>query len=404
MTIPSARIRSLQRRVLSELCDDILPFWLERTPDHDFGGFVGAIRNDLSVEREAHKGVVLNARILWTFARAYRLLDEPGLLDAARRACDYFVGHFVDPEHSGVYWLVDFRGNPVDTSKKTYAQAFACFALAEYGVAAADAQAAMLACTLMETVVVRCRDAEHGGYFETFSRDWKLSDDQRLSGVDLNEKKSMNAHLHLLEACAGLTRAGHRGNPKKWLRGLIDIHLDRILDPRTGHLKMFFAEDWSVRSTRISFGHDIEGSWLLREAAEQLGDEGLRAKARDAALAIAQAVYREGRDGEGAILYEADPSGIIDGDRHWWPQAEAVVGFLNAWELSGDERYFEAAENCWEFIERRIIDRTRGEWFWKVSGAGIPDETRYKVDMWKCPYHNSRACIESYERLHRLAR
>jgi cellobiose epimerase len=403
MKIDGFRIQLFRRRVEAELRDDILPFWLTHAPDQESGGFVGAIRNDLSVEREAPRGVILNARILWTFARAFRFCGEPALLAAARRAYEYFGRKFVDSVYSGVYWMLDSRGSPIDSTKKTYAQAFACYALAEYSDAAADSGAAQLACGLMHTVVQRCRDSRYGGYFEAFTRDWAVAADQRLSEVDLNEKKSMNAHLHLLEACTGLVRLQPDGPARAWLRELLEIHLDRIVEPRTGHFRMFFSETWEPRSERISFGHDIEGSWLLCEAAEVLGDDGLGLRAREMAVRMARAVYGQGRDSDGAILYEGDPTGIIDDDRHWWPQAEAVVGFLNAFVLTGDEAYFAAAESCWAFIECSIVDRARGEWFWKVSRDGVPDERQFKVDMWKCPYHNSRACIETIERLDRLA-
>jgi len=237
---------------------------------------------------------------------------------------------------------------------------------------------------------------------ETYNRDWTLAEDQRLSEVDLDEKKSMNTHLHVLEAWSSLLRAHPSGGLRGLLEELIRHFLDHIIDPGTWHFRMFFDEQWRPRSDHVSFGHDIEGSWLLCEAAESLGDEGLGSRVRMAAVNMAGAVLDQAVDSDGGLLYEADSGGIIDDDKHWWPQAEAVVGFMNAYQLSGRERFFDASLNSWRFIEDHIVDRRYGEWYWKVSRAGIPGGDGFKVDLWKCPYHNSRTCFEMMERLDAL--
>jgi mannobiose 2-epimerase len=392
----------LRRRVEAELREDILPFWMRHSPDHERGGFHGAITNDLRVEPDAPKGIILNARILWTFSRACEIHPEPRLRELARRAFDYIVRCFLDGEFGGVYWTVDSRGRPLETAKRTYGQAFAIYALAQYYYAAKDSAALDLALELMKVVLRRCGDPAAGGFFETFDRDWSLSRDQRLSMVDLDEKKSMNTHLHLLEACAALVRVSPQCDARKTLDELTRIFLDHIIDPGTSHFRMFFNETWECRSDRISFGHDIEGSWLLCEAAGLLGDRDMQRRVRSVAVRMARAVLAEAVDRDGGLSYEADPSGIIDHDRHWWPQAEAVVGFLNAFELTGKPEYLDAAGRAWQFIEDRIIDRNHGEWFWKVSRDGVPDPCRFKVDLWKGPYHNGRCCMEAMERLDRL--
>jgi len=222
--------------------------------------------------------------------------------------------------------------------------------------------------------------------------------------VDMDEKKSMNTHLHLLEAYANLLRLWNEDELRKRLRELLRIFLDHIIDPETHHFRMFFDEVWRDRSDRFSFGHDIEGSWLICEAAEVLGDTAILEEARKAAVRMAQVLYEQAVDSDGGLFYEGSGKELIDTDKHWWPQAEAVVGFLNAYELSGRDYFLKASQNSWQFIEKFIVDHQHGEWYWKVSRDGTPSDDKYKVDPWKCPYHNSRTCFEVMERLDKLAK
>ncbi len=402
--IPEAKLRAFRERVESELRQDILPFWMNHAPDEQNGGFFGAIENDLTVRAMAPKGVILNARILWTFSRAYRVYREQPLLWMAERANDYLLKHFWDPDYGGVYWTVDYRGAPADTTKKIYAQAFSLYAFAEYSIAAENDGALHRALELFRLIESKAGDRFYGGYVESFARDWSPAQDQRLSEVDMDERKSMNTNLHVLEAYTGLASAAADARVKQSLEQLLEVFLTRILDPATRHFRMFFDEAWTPRSDHISFGHDIEGSWLLCDAADALDRRALRRRAGDAAIAMARAVLAEGRNADGSLSYEADSGGIIDDSRDWWPQAEGVVGFLNAFELTEEGPFLQASLDCWDFIDCAMIDRTHGEWFWRVTVEGTPDRSRMKVDQWKCPYHNGRMCFEVMARLDRLSR
>ena len=389
----------LKTRVENELRSNILPFWLKHTIDNEFGGFRGQITNNLVVDPRADKGLILNARILWTFSKAYSVYHEDVYLTAATRAYDYILRHFWDEECGGLYWMLNYRGEPCDTKKRVYGQAFTVYALAEYYLATRGDEALKRAIQLHEIIEKTSHDSKFGGYFETYERDWSLAKDQRLSEVDMDEEKSMNTHLHMLEAYATLCRAWKDNGLRNRLRELIEIFLNHIINPQSHHFVLFFDEDWTPKSGVVSFGHDIEGSWLLCEAAEIHGDAQLLKRVHEAVLRMAEAVYQEGIDAQGGLVYEAANGKIIDSDKHWWPQAEAVVGFLNAYQISGQYHFRAAAQSTWEFIDKYIVDHEHGEWFSKVSRDGVPINNKHKVDSWKCPYHNSRTCFEVMARL-----
>lgn len=399
MSLRANALAEFREQVEREWRDNIAPFWSQHGPDEEHGGFRGWISNDLQVDDRAEKGIILNSRILWTFSRAFKLNHDETDRRLAQRACEYLVEHFVDPQAGGVYWTVDYTGKPADKKKRSYAQAFALYGLTEYFLATGQRAALDQAFELFYLMESYCRDREHDGYFETFERDWTLAADQRLSEVDRDEKKSMNAHLHLLEAYATLAAATGNAAVKERLRAVIELFLTRIIHPGGTHLQMFFDERWQCQSDHISFGHDIEASWLLCEAAATLADADLSTRVNAAALKIARAVYENGLDADGGLLYEADATGIIDHDKHWWTQTEAVVGFVNAYEVSGDQTYLEAALRVWQFIDQHLIDKQHGEWFWKTDRCGAPALNLPKVSQWKCPYHNGRMCFEISRRL-----
>jgi mannobiose 2-epimerase len=386
-------------RVRQELTGNILPFWMRHAVDRENGGFYGAIGCNLEVEKESPRASVVNTRILWTFAAAARLLGEE-YRDTADWAYRYIVENFWDEECGGVYWTLDWQGNPLSDRKQIYAQAFAVYALSEYFRTTGVHESLELAKRLYHLIEAKSRDWKGKGYLEACARDWGALDDMRLSEKDLNCPKSMNTHLHVMEAYTNLLRVWRDPDLAASQKELLEVTMDRIIDSSTGHFKLFFDLDWNSLTGHVSYGHDIEGSWLLVEAAEVLGDAALAARARALALKMAQAVYEQARDGDGSIFYEADANGaLIDPKKHWWAQAEAVVGFYNAWQLSCDERFREAAYRAWEYIEQKVVDRVHGEWRAKLSPDGRPlpfeeDHDACLAGPWKCPYHNSRVCYE----------
>jgi len=387
------------KRVYKELTDNILSFWLRYSKDEKNGGFLGSMNSSAKPGENSPKGLILNSRILWTFATVYLFEAKEEYLGMADRAFEYFDKYFFDTEYGGYFWMLDYKGQPQDVDKEIYGQAFSIYALAEYYKVTKNSQVLQKTIDLFNLLEEKCHDDANTGYYEKFSRDWKLAADSRLSGSKDAKTKSMNSHLHLLEAYTNFYRIWKDQKLLLRLKELINIFLDHIINPQTFHFILFFDEKWKPQSNLISYGHDIEGSWLLYEAAEVAGDEELLARVEDVAIKMATACLNEGVDEDSGMFYEANPDKIIDYDKHWWPQAEAAVGFLNAYQLTGDKRFYDASVNSWLFIENNIVDEKHGEWLWRVTKDCKPVNRSPKVSPWKAPYHNSRACVEIINRL-----
>ncbi|HYG20831.1 MAG TPA: AGE family epimerase/isomerase [Ohtaekwangia sp.] len=397
-------MRALLRKEMGhDLLNNVLPYWMEKMVDHDRGGFYGRRDGYDALDPQAEKGIILNARILWTFSHAARVLAETGVNAApyiviADRAYHYIIDHFADTEKGGVYWMVDASGGVSNTKKQIYAQAFAIYAFTEYFLATRHSESLQQAIRLFQLIEQHSFDRKFNGYFEAFDRDWNLLTDLRLSEKDANEKKSMNTHLHVLEAYTNLYRCWKDQTLKQQLQNLIVLFKDTILDSRF-HFQLFFSEEWEVRSHEISFGHDIEGSWLLYEAAAVLADESLLKQIAPITVRMVDVAVDEGLDRDGGLMNEANLTGVSDTDKHWWPQAEAIVGLVNAWQLTHHQRYLQEAVKVWSFIKDHLIDEVQGEWHWRVNRDGNVYRNEDKAGFWKCPYHNGRAALEIMTRL-----
>jgi mannobiose 2-epimerase len=318
--------------------------------------------------------------------------------------------HFLDREQGGVFWSVNYNGQPLNTKKQVYAQAFAIYAFSEYYRSNGHVKSLEIALQLFDLLEKNALDPIKNGYFEAYSRDWQLLDDLRLSDKDANEAKTQNTHLHLLEAYANLLRAlQERPSPAfdpfktrvtNALYNLIGLFLGRFIDPKTAHIHLFFDENWTLKSDIVSFGHDIEASWLLWDAACSIGDPELLEHVRPVCLRIAAATLQESIDAHGAVINQRwNNDGRLDTDRIWWVQAEAIVGFWNAFELSGDHHYEQAATRCWQFTRQNMRDLAQGEWYWRIGSKGEHFREEDKAGFWKCPYHNGRAMLWMYQAL-----
>lgn len=393
-------VKNIKQEMAKELVSNILPFWMEKMTDEVHGGFYGRITGMDELKPEAEKGAVLNARILWTFSAAYRLLRKPEYLEVATRAKRVIIDYFYDSEFGGVYWSLDNENRPLDTKKQIYALGFAIYGLSEYARATDDKEALDYAIRLFGSIERHSFDALKNGYCEALTREWGEIADMRLSAKDANECKTMNTHLHILEPYTNLFRVWKDAQLEKQLRNLISIFVDKILNIKTGHLDLFFNEDWVSKYRIVSYGHDIEASWLIHEAALVLGDKEVLAKVEPLVEYIAAAAD-EGLLSDGSMIYETFLDKKQDeADRHWWVQAENVVGHVNLYQHFGDEVAMQKALRCWEFIKKNLIDYKNGEWHWSVRIDGTINTDDDKAGFWKCPYHNGRMCMEILEREH----
>ena len=401
--ISTAEQQKFSAQVAEHLFDFYLPFWCGPALDRENGGWMAWLSNDLKPDRSQPKGLIVNSRIVWAFSAAHRVRPQPVYREMAERAFEFVMNKFWDAQHGGAFWRLSDTGKVIDDSKKIYGHAFYIYALAEFHRAFGSHAALARAKELFELIELHAHDAKFGGYVEVCRRDWsEAGADARLSDKDMNEKKSMNNHLHVLEAYTNLHRVWLDARVAARLRELIEIFLTRILDARTKHLHHFFDEQWNVRSNTYTFGHDIEASWLLCEAVEELHDATLSQRIQPVAVQMAETVFNEALGADGGVCYEGKVGAIVDAGRECWPQAEALVGFLNAFEISGDQKLLAAALRVWNFIQQHLIDRVHGEWFWRIAPDGRPDQKLPKVSEWKGPYHATRACLETMRRLEKI--
>ena len=391
-------MENLKKTMKDVLENNILNYWIHKVKDEENGGFYGRVDGNDQVHPEAEKGAVMNARILWAFSAAYRVLKKPEYLEAATRAKEYVRDHFLDKEYGGIYWSVDYKGNPLDTKKQTYAIGFAIYGFSEYARATGDKEALDIAISLYHDIEKHAFDAKNNGYIEALTREWQPIADMRLSDKDENGSRTMNTHLHIIEPYTNLYRVWKNDSLKSQLCNLIEIFIDKILNAETGHLELFFDEDWNSKYRIVSYGHDIEASWLIHEAALVLGDEALLEKVEPLVEFIAAAAD-EGLASDGAMAYETFlTKQRTDTDRHWWVQAENIVGHSNLYQHFDDEVALQKAFRCWEFIKKNLIDNRNGEWYWSIYADGMVNTDDDKAGFWKCPYHNGRMCMEIMER------
>lgn len=389
------KLQKMKEEIREELVGHILPFWM-KLKDEENGGFYGLVHYDLSVDKLADKGAILAARLLWSFSAAYRVTGNSEYLDYAHHAYRFLIDKIYDHEYGGLYWMVDYRGRPVDDRKHVYSQSFGIYALSEYYIVTGAQEALDYAVRLYRLIETKGFHHERNAYKEEFSRHWKVVPNEKLSENGLLAEITTNTHLHILEAYTNLYRVWPEEEVKDRLINLLGIFYHRIFQKETKFLKVFFDKDWNSLTDLKSYGHDIEASWLMDDALKVLHLEKEEYKQMVIDIAYNISDHAVLQDGSLANEKEGDRTDVT---RVWWVQAEAAVGFLNAYERTKDEKFLVLTKNLWEYIKNHLIDqRQNGEWFWSVEADGKPEQ-RPVVDPWKCPYHNSRFCLQVMERV-----
>lgn len=376
----------------------IMDYWLGFTIDHTNGGFYGSVDQQNIPDIKAIKGLVLNSRILWAFSAAAVQEYKQSYQEAADRAFHYIQQNFIDREYGGAYWALDAAGKPTDTKKQVYGIAFCIYGLSEYVKLTQNEEALKLAIALYHTLEQQAKDKTAGGYIEAFQRDWSPIEDLRLSDKDSNTPKTTNTHLHIVEAYANLYEVWPDDQLRENIKDLLAIFDQFIIDKTNYHLQLFFTRDWQPETHTWSFGHDIETAWLLQHCATIIQSSIYSQYFKTLAIKMTQATLNW-VDKDGALWYELDISSKeINRQKHWWVQAEAMVGFYNAYQLTANKKYRDLCTRNWQFIQQQLVDKEHGEWHWGIDETGaLLDEP--KAGFWKCPYHNIRACLQLISRL-----
>jgi mannobiose 2-epimerase len=390
-------IASLYKETKDELLNHIMPFW-NKLKD-PLGGFYGYMDYDLTVDKKAVKGVILNSRILWFYSNVYLTCKNEEALAYAKHAYDFLKDYCVDKEMGGVYWSLNYDGKPFDDMKHTYNIAFAIYGLSSFYDATKDEEALRLACELFEVIETKCRDEY--GYTEAFDREWNLIDNEQLSEDGYHADKTMNTLLHIIEAYTELYRVDKNERVREKLKEAVLTCKNKVYNADTKILGVFFDTKMNSIADIYSYGHDIEASWLIDRACEVLADDKLTKEIAPMTAEIVDMVLKTAYD-KGAMNNQYC-RGNIDKNRVWWVQAESVVGFLNAYEKTRNEEYLQVAINIWNYIKKYLIDKREGsEWFWLLDYSNNPVVGKPIVEPWKCPYHNGRMCMEVIKRYEKL--
>jgi mannose/cellobiose epimerase-like protein (N-acyl-D-glucosamine 2-epimerase family)/predicted GH43/DUF377 family glycosyl hydrolase len=384
----------MEREMKEHLRTVILPYW-KRLFDSEQGGYYGRVDFGLNILTQADKGVILNSRILWFFSNAYLSLKEEGLLAYARHAYEFLIERCLDREFGGVYWMMSYDGSVREDMKHTYNQAFAIYALCAYYEASGEEKALSLALEIYHLIERNCVDAY--GYLEAFTRKWEPISNEKLSENGLLADKTMNTLLHVLEAYTQLYRVSGEAGVKERLIRILDIFCRKVYNSEKKRLEVFFDERMESIADMHSYGHDIEASWLLDEACRTIGDEALCRTTEAYTEELAKTILNTAMEGD-AVLNECF-KGEINKTRVWWVQAEAVVGFYNAYEKTKDPLYLKASRRVWCYIGKYFLDsRENSEWYWDLDESNYPMSKKPITEPWKCPYHNGRMCFEIMRR------
>ena len=380
--------------IKNHLTENLIPFW-KGLIDRDFGGYYGFSDFDHTVNEKYEKGCILNSRILWFFSSCAELTDDKDCIGYAGHAYDFLKSAYLDRKNGGVYWSVTYDGDPLDTTKHTYCQAFAIYALAAYYKVSADEESLGIANDLVKIIEQKCRDKY--GYLEAFNVDFTPASNEKLSENGVMAERTMNTLLHVYEAYTGLYEVTKSDYIADRLREMLTIFKDKMYNPEKHRQEVFFDRNYTPLLDLISYGHDIETAWLIDRGIEVLDDDELKAAYGDITCDLADNILHNAFDGN-SLAQECE-AGVVNEDRVWWVQAEAVNGFINEYLKDPSKtEYKDAAVAQWEYIKKNFIYKDGGEWYNQLDKSGKPYGNMPVVGPWKCPYHNGRMCLEIIRR------
>lgn len=385
--------------VKEHLTECIIPFW-KKLRDNEYGGYYGYMDFDMNLDKKAVKGCILNSRITWFFSNAYTLLKDESLLDEAKHGFTFMKEHCMDKENGGIFWSMKYDGTPEDTTKHTYNQAFAIYALSSYYEASGDKEALQMAYELFHVIEEKCTDEL--GYKEAFNLKFEEIENDKLSENGVIAQKTMNTLLHVFEGYTELYRVDHNPEVKAKLEWIMDTFADKMYNPELHRQEVFFDKYYNTLIDLHSYGHDIETAWLIDRGVEVLGEKKYEDKLTPITKDLTAQIYKEAFDGHS--LNNECERGVVNTSRIWWVQAETVIGFLNGYQKDPSHtEYLEASKSEWEYIKEHVIDKRAGsEWFWEVDINGEPTSRKPIVEPWKCPYHNGRMCFEVIKRAEKV--
>ncbi|MDO4739748.1 MAG: AGE family epimerase/isomerase [Eubacteriales bacterium] len=411
-----------KQEIQRTLAEKVIPFWLERSVDEQYGGYLTSFDENGRFDGNGVKYMVTQSRMLWGFsylAPFARPEDRPAMKAAADQGFAFFKKYFFDPEHGGVYWMLDRDGSVADPAKLVYGEGFAIYALAQYAISYQNEEALALAESVFDCLQKYCADTRFGGYFENVERDWSLSP----AGEYAGDRKSLDIHMHLLEAFTTLYQASGKEIHRRKLHEVLDVIIDHMVDKEHGYGYNQFTIDfrripaiaikrtWNAEreanetvaepADTTSYGHNIELTWLADLALQKIGCE--RAQYDALFARILQHAMKHGVDWQRGGVYR-DGVGCEEAlvlDKEWWQNFEAMTGLLNGWRMFGEERLAEAFLNVWGFVRDKFMNMELGESRQMLSADGTPLVPNLG-NPWKGIYHTGRAlavCLENFAKI-----
>jgi mannose 2-epimerase len=400
------------------LNDELLPYWRERGDDTEYGGFLTCFDRDGNTTGETDKNLLAHCRLIFSFSLISRAGLDPGG-SFIRRACSgarWVLDHFADPEHGGFFWIVERDGTPLNARKIIYGHSFVIYAFSELARASGEQKWLETSRKTFDLLQEKAADKTNNGYWEFFEHDWSHSPSGRGGG----DRKSLDVHMHLMEAFTNLHSAGGDPEHASGTRALIELITEKMLHTEYGTGIAQFSGDFTPLRAILfdnvwgsdrdsddnggrpidntSYGHNVELGWLLRWSLDVLGGESEHYG--QIILRLYEHCIRHGIDNErGGVFCEGAFNGPArERNKEFWQQAETLVAMLDGYELSGDERYLEAYGNVHRFVFDHVINHSVGEWL------PLLDENNnvlwdYMGHRWKINYHTVRSMVECRRRL-----